>query len=95
MSPAQEELQEAINKTIFKEGICPIYQNVTGKPTLKTDLIKKNLIKQLTAPVKWTHTMENMMKNGLKSVTEVGPGRVLQGLFKKIDRQIVAEKANL
>ncbi len=95
MQSAQEELQEAINNTVFKNGICPIYQNVNGKSTNELEIIKKNLIKQLTAPVMWTQTMENMISDGLKSVTEVGPGKVLQGLFKKIDRQIITEGVTL
>tara|TARA_B100001778_G_C18593692_1_gene633525 strand:- start:111 stop:992 length:882 start_codon:yes stop_codon:yes gene_type:complete len=95
MQSAQEELEEAINNTVFKNGICPIYQNVNGKATHELEIIKKNLIKQLTAPVMWTQTMENMISDGLKSVTEVGPGRVLQGLFKKIDRQIITEAVTL
>ena len=95
MQSAQEELEEAINNTVFKNGICPIYQNVNGKATHELEIIKKNLIKQLTAPVMWTQTMENMISDGLKSVTEVGPGKVLQGLFKKIDRQIITEGVSL
>ena len=95
MSSAREELDQAINSTKFLQGICPIYQNVIAKAITNPDEIKENLIKQLTAPVLWTQTMRKMIEEGLTSVTEVGPGRVLQGLFKKVDRQISTESAIL
>ena len=93
MEPAQIELAAAIESTPFKEGDCPIYQNVTAKAETNPEEIKSNLIKQLTASVKWTQTMQQMQEDGLSSVTEVGPGKVLQGLFKKMDRSIETESA--
>ena len=95
MEPAKEELEQAIDITNFNTGVCPIYQNVTAKAVSNPIKIKENLKKQLTAPVLWTQTMQNMILNGLESVTEVGPGKVLQGLFKKIDRTIVTDSAEL
>ncbi|MGE4540222.1 MAG: ACP S-malonyltransferase, partial [Bacteroidales bacterium] len=86
MEPARVELAEAIAATRFSRGICPIYQNVTGQSVNDPEIIKTNLIAQLTAPVRWTHIMNNMIANGAKTVIEVGPGTVLQGLFKKVDR---------
>ena len=88
MEPAREELAKAINNTIFNTPTCPVYQNVTAKAVIKPEEIKANLIAQLTAPVKWTQTMQQMLADGATSVTEVGPGKVLQGLFKKIDREL-------
>lgn len=85
MLPAQEELAEAINNTQFKTPCCPIYQNYTALPETDPVLIKQNLIKQLTAPVLWTTTIQNMMKDGFTSYIEYGPGEVLQGLIRKID----------
>ena len=95
MKPAQIELAAAIESTPFKEGDCPIYQNVTAKAETNPEEIKSNLIKQLTASVKWTQTMQQMQEDGLTSVTEVGPGKVLQGLFKKMDRSIETESAQI
>ena len=95
MEPAQIELAAAIESTPFKEGDCPIYQNVTAKAETNPKEIKSNLIKQLTASVKWTQTMQQMQEDGLSFVTEVGPGKVLQGLFKKIDRSIETESAQI
>ena len=95
MEPAQIELAAAIENTPFKEGDCPIYQNVTAKAETNHEEIKSNLIKQLTASVKWTQTMQQMQKDGLTSVTEVGPGKVLQGLFKKMDRALETESAQI
>ena len=95
MEPAQIELAAAIESTPFKEGDCPIYQNVTAKAETNPEEIKSNLIKQLTASVKWTQTMQQMQEDGLTSVTEVGPGKVLQGLFKKMDRAIETESAQI
>lgn len=88
MEPAREELEAAINNTTFSSPSCPIYQNVPAWPVSDPDEIKANLIAQLTAPVKWTQTMEHMLADGATSVTEVGPGKVLQGLFKKVDRAL-------
>ncbi len=95
MEPAQIELAAAIESTPFKEGDCPIYQNVTAKAENNPEEIKSNLIKQLTASVKWTQTMQQMQEDGLTSVTEVGPGKVLQGLFKKMDRALETESAQI
>ena len=95
MEPAQIELAAAIESTPFKEGDCPIYQNVTAKAETNPEKIKSNLIKQLTASVKWTQTMQQMQEDGLTSVTEVGPGKVLQGLFKKMDRALETESAQI
>ena len=88
MKSAEESLSKAINNVQFKEGTCPIYQNITGMPYTNIEEIKQNLVNQLTSSVKWTQTMENMKLNGLASVTEVGPGKVLQGLFKRISRDL-------
>ena len=95
MEPARAELEQAIDSTNFLEGSCPIYQNVTAKSITNPEEIKENLKKQLTAPVLWTQTMQQMIKDGLSSVTEVGPGKVLQGLFKKVNRELAAESASL
>ncbi|MDK2908442.1 MAG: [acyl-carrier-protein] S-malonyltransferase [Bacteroidales bacterium] len=93
MEPARVELAEAIAATEFNEGICPIYQNVTGQPVKDPEIIKANLIKQLTAPVRWTQTMENMIADGARIFIEVGPGTVLQGLVKKVNKDIEAYSA--
>ncbi len=95
MEPARAELEQAIDTTIFNNGICPIYQNVTASAITKPEEIKENLKKQLTASVLWTQTMQQMLADGLESVTEVGPGKVLQGLFKKVDRQLSTKSAAL
>lgn len=84
MMPAQEELQAAIEVTIFHNPVCPVYQNVDAKAYTAATDIKQNLIKQLTAPVRWTQSVQNMVKDGATQFTEVGPGNVLQGLVKKI-----------
>lgn len=84
MQPAKDELQAAIEATEFKAPRCPVYQNVDGKPHTSPDEIKKNLIAQLTAPVRWTHTILEMIKDGATEFTECGPGNVQQGLIKKI-----------
>lgn len=95
MKPAEEELAAAIEKTTFSTPICPIYQNVTASAVTDPEEIKANLIKQLTAPVKWTQTVQQMIADGATSFTEVGPGNVLQGLVKKVDRKMPTEKAEL
>jgi len=95
MEPAREELAEAINSTSFSKPNCPVYQNVNAKPELEPEVIKENLIKQLTAPVKWTQIMNQMIADGASSVTEVGPGKVLQGLFKKVDRTFETSGAQM
>lgn len=89
MEPARIELASAIEKTKINTPICPIYQNVTALPETNPEKIKANLIAQLTAPVRWTQTIQNMIKDGADSFTEIGPGQVLQGLIKKIDRNAV------
>ena len=88
MEPAKVELEEAIHAATVNKPICPIYQNVTGQVVSNPDIIKSNLIAQLTAPVKWTQTMNQMLRDGATSFTEVGPGRVLSGFFKKVNRHI-------
>ncbi len=95
MEPARIELGEAINTTKFNKGICSIYQNVTGQSVTDPEIIKNNLIKQLTSPVRWTKTMQNMIADGANNIVEVGPGTVLQGLFKKIDRKVVTMSAGI
>ena len=95
MEPARNELEKAIDETNFSNGICPIYQNVTANAVEAPNEIKENLKKQLTASVLWTQTMQSMINDGLTSATEVGPGKVLQGLFKKIDRQLETKSADL
>ena len=91
MEPAREELAKAIEKTTFKVPICPVYQNVTGKAVKDPEEIKNNLIIQLTAPVLWTQTIENMVIDGANLFVEAGPGKVLQGLVKKINKMTVTE----
>ena len=95
MEPARVELSEAIHKTRFNRGICSIYQNVTGQSVTDPQIIKTNLVSQLTAPVRWTQIMKNMLADGVKEVVEVGPGKVLQGLFKKTDRNIIVRSAEI
>jgi len=84
MEPAREELADAINKTTFNTPICAVYQNVNASPSVNVEEIKKNLIAQLTAPVRWTQSVQNMARDGAKLFIECGPGKVLQGLVKKI-----------
>ncbi len=86
MEPARAELAAAIEATEFNTPVCPIYQNVSATSFTEPAQIKENLVAQLTAPVKWTQTVQNMIANGATSFTEVGPGKVLQGLVKKVDR---------
>ena len=96
MEPARVKLAEAIQNTKFNKGICPIYQNVDGKPHTDPVEIKENLIKQLTAPVRWTYIVQNMLADGADSFVELGPGAVLQGLIKKVNREADAvSKATL
>jgi len=95
MEPAREELAEAIKNTTFSEPTCPIYQNVVAKAVTNPDEIKANLIAQLTAPVRWTQSVQAMIADGASEFIEVGPGKVLQGLVKKIDREAVAGSAVL
>lgn len=93
MDPAKVELAAAIDNTRFNKPVCPVYQNVTATAVTDPAQIKENLKTQLTAPVKWTQTVKNMLTDGATSFTEVGPGTVLQGLIKKVDRQIPTESA--
>ncbi len=93
MEPARVELEAAIAATNFKNPICPVYQNVDAKPYTDAAQIKQNLILQLTAPVRWTQTVQNMTNDGLMSYVEVGPGKVLQGLIKKVNKDAEAVSA--
>ena len=95
MEPAREELAAAIENTHFSKPSCPVYQNVSTFAVTDPEEIKKNLIFQLTAPVKWTQSVQNMIKDGADHFIEVGPGNVLQGLVKKIDRSQMTEKAEI
>jgi [acyl-carrier-protein] S-malonyltransferase len=95
MEPAREELAKAIESTTFKTPICPVYQNTIAKAVTDPNEIKKNLIDQLTAPVRWTQIMQQMIADGATEVIEVGPGKVLQGLFKKVDRAFPTSSAEL
>ena len=95
MEPARVELAQAIQAAKFNRGICPIYQNVTGQSVTDPEIIKNNLISQLTSPVRWTQIMQNMLADGVNEVIEVGPGKVLQGLFKKTDRKLPVRSAEL
>jgi len=95
MEDAKRELENAINETIFSVPICPIYQNVSGLPYSSEIEIKENLISQLTSPVKWTHSINQMVEDGAKEFIEVGPGRVLQGLVRKINGDINSSSLNL
>ncbi|RIH64922.1 [acyl-carrier-protein] S-malonyltransferase [Mariniphaga sediminis] len=88
MEPAREELAAAIESTKFSAPVCPVYQNVTAEAVSDPEEIKQNLVAQLTAPVKWTQTVRNMIAGGATSFTEIGPGKVLQGLVKKVDRSM-------
>ena len=93
MESARVELEHAITHTIINAPICPIYQNIDAKAYTDPTLIKHNLIAQLTGPVRWTQTVMHMLEDGATSFTEVGPGNVLQGLVKKVDRSIPTESA--
>jgi [acyl-carrier-protein] S-malonyltransferase len=95
MEPAREELAAAIENTQFNQPKCPVYQNVTASAVSNPDEIKRNLVSQLTAPVRWTQTMNQMIADGATEVIEVGPGKVLQGLFKKVDRAFPCSSASI
>ena len=95
MEPARVELATAINSTEFKQPICPVYQNVNAQSVTNPDVIKSNLIKQLTSPVRWTQTVQNMIADGAKTFVEVGPGTILQGLIKKIKKDADAYSAQV
>lgn len=91
MEPARAELEEAIRSTEFSKPLCPVYQNVTAKPSSDPAIVKANLVAQLTSPVRWTQSVINMIADGATSFTEVGPGSVLQGLVKKINPDVLTE----
>jgi [acyl-carrier-protein] S-malonyltransferase len=95
MEPAREELAAAIEATHFAQPICPVYQNVNAQAVTDPAQIKANLVTQLTGAVRWTQIMQNMLADGCAEVIEVGPGKVLQGLFKKVDREIATSSATL
>ena len=95
MEEAKKELEDAINKTLFSNPLCPIYQNVSGHALSTENEIKENLISQLTSPVRWTQSINNMINDGASEFIEVGPGKVLQGLVRKINRDIEAGSLNL
>jgi len=95
MAPARASLAEAIESTSFSNPICPVYQNVNAQSVTDPSVIKVNLVEQLTSAVRWTQTMQNMINDGMTSYTEVGPGKVLQGLIKKIDRRFPTESASI
>lgn len=94
MEPAREELQAAIEATSFGTPLCPVYQNVDAKPYTDATSIKQNLINQLTAPVRWTQSVQSMVADGASRFTEVGPGSVLQGLVKKIAKEVTTDGIN-
>ena len=95
MEPAREELAAAIEATEFSKPTCPVYQNVTASAVIDPDEIKKNVMSQLTAPVRWTQSIQAMISDGGTEFIEVGPGKVLQGLMRKIDRSVAASGALL
>lgn len=95
MEPARTELGKAIDRAEISKPVCPVYQNVTAQPSTDPAVIRENLKLQLTAPVRWTQTMKNMIAGGATAFYEVGPGTVLQGLIRKVDRNVVAESVRL
>ena len=95
MESARAELQSAIENTVINSPICPIYQNIDAKPYTDSESIKQNLIAQLTGAVRWTQIVQHMLQDGATSFTEVGPGNVLQGLVKKVDRAIETSSASI
>ncbi len=95
MEPARERLAAAIQATDFNTPSCPVYQNTTASAVTNPEEIKANLLVQLTSPVRWTQSMQQMIKDGAREVVEVGPGKVLQGLFKKVDRAFPTSSAEL
>jgi [acyl-carrier-protein] S-malonyltransferase len=94
MEPARKELQQAIESTKFQSPACPVYQNVVAKGVVDKDEIRKNLVDQLTGPVRWTQCVQAMIADGVSNFTECGPGKVLQGLILKIDKSVTAESIN-
>jgi [acyl-carrier-protein] S-malonyltransferase len=95
MEPARLELEEAIEATDFNKPICPVYQNVSAQPSIDPEIIKSNLVAQLTSPVLWTQSIINMIAGGASHFIEVGPGNVLQGLIKKVNREALTESATV
>ena len=95
MEPARVELEQAIKDTQFSKPICPVYQNVTAKATQNPEQIQANLVAQLTAPVKWTQIVKNMIEANANLFVEVGPGKALQGMIKKVDRKMPTESASI
>ena len=95
MEPARVELSSAIEKTQFQAPICPCYQNVTALPVTDPEEIKRNLNLQLTAPVRWTATVQNMLKDGAEEFIEVGPGTALQGMIKRVDANANAHSVEM
>jgi len=93
MEPARLELEEAIRNTTFSKPVCPVYQNVNSKASLEPSTIKANLVSQLTSPVRWTQSVLNMISDGATSFVETGPGCILSGLIKKINRDVATESA--
>jgi [acyl-carrier-protein] S-malonyltransferase len=93
MEPARAELEEAIKNTTFNTPVCPVYQNVNAKSSTVPTVIKLNLVAQLTSPVRWTQSVINMISDGALTFVEVGPGSVLQGLIKKVNKDIATEGA--
>jgi [acyl-carrier-protein] S-malonyltransferase len=93
MEPARLELEEAIKNTHFNKPVCPVYQNVNASPSVDPEVIKMNLVSQLTSPVRWTQSVINMISGGATLFVEVGPGNVLSGLIKKVNRDAVTESA--
>jgi [acyl-carrier-protein] S-malonyltransferase len=94
MEPAREELKDAIANTHFNNPTCPVYQNVDANPYIDPNLIRQNLINQLTSPVRWTQSVQKMISNGATHFTEVGPGNVLQGLVRKISKETITDGIN-
>ena len=88
MEPAKKQLAETIYQTKFQRGICPIYQNVNAAPTTTPEIIQENLIQQLTSPVQWSQTIKHMIRDGAQHFIACGPGNVLQGLVKRIDKHV-------
>ena len=95
MEPAREELAGAIEKTAFTQPVCPVYQNVTALPVTNPEEIRKNLVAQLTSPVRWTQSVQKMIADGFDTFIEAGPGKVLQGLIRKIDRSVTTASVTL
>ena len=93
MEPAKVDLAKAIKETDISDPVCPIYQNVPATAVSDAATIKENLVAQLTAPVRWTNSVKNMLADGASEFTEVGPGKVLQGLIKKVDRKMPTKSA--